>query len=236
MEAEWLDRFCKLLPSSPVVLDLGCGTGEPIAGYLVGKGCALAGIDTAPEMIAVCKTRMPREAWCVADMRALPLDRAYDGILAWDSFFHLCHDDQRRMFPVFRRHAGPGGALMFTSGPSHGAAIGSFGGEPLYHASLDPAEYRALLEENGFAVAAHAVEDPACGRHTIWLAQRSDQRTSRRQAARASRHQHEANDQNVTRTPPKPPTGAAGLRLRGLVAPGAWARNTEVVGENVPNV
>jgi len=41
MEAEWLDRFCKLLPSSPVVLDLGCGTGEPIAGYLVGKGCAL---------------------------------------------------------------------------------------------------------------------------------------------------------------------------------------------------
>jgi hypothetical protein len=42
--------------------------------------------------------------------------------------------------------------------------------------------------------------------------------------------------QKVTRMPAKPPTGAAGLRLRGLVAPGAWARNTELVGENVPNV
>jgi hypothetical protein len=43
-------------------------------------------------------------------------------------------------------------------------------------------------------------------------------------------------NQNVTRTPAKPPTGAAGLRLRELVAPGAWAMNTEPVGENVPNV
>lgn len=67
----------------------------------------------------------------------------------------------------------PGAALMFTSGPSHGEAIGTFEGEPLYHGSLDPEEYRSLLAENGFAVAAHAVEDQNCGGHTIWLARRS---------------------------------------------------------------
>ena len=60
---------------------------------------------------------------------------------------------------------------MFTSGPAHGVAIGTFEGEPLYHASLDGAEYRALLHQNGFTVMAHVTEDPACGRHTIWLAQ-----------------------------------------------------------------
>jgi hypothetical protein len=92
-------------------------------------------------------------------------------ILAWDSFFHLCHDDQRRMFPVFRAHAAPSASLMFTSGLAHGEAMGTFEGEPLYHASLDGAEYHALLDENGFAVVAHAVEDWTCGRHTIWLAQ-----------------------------------------------------------------
>jgi hypothetical protein len=72
---------------------------------------------------------------------------------------------------VFRRHAAPHAALMFTSGPAHGEAIGSFGGEPLYHASLDPSEYRSLLDQNGFHVVSHVVEDPACGGHTIWLAQ-----------------------------------------------------------------
>jgi hypothetical protein len=61
---------------------------------------------------------------------------------------------------------------MFTSGPSHGEAIGTYRGEPLYHGSLDASEYRSLLDDNGFAVVAHVVEDPTCGGHTIWLAQR----------------------------------------------------------------
>jgi hypothetical protein len=62
---------------------------------------------------------------------------------------------------------------MFTSDPRHGEAIGEFAGERLYHASLDPAEYRSLLDRNGFQVVSHVAEDPGCGGHTIWLAQRN---------------------------------------------------------------
>src|ERR1700744_4538785 len=99
---------------------------------------------------------------------ALSLGQVFDGILAWDSFFHLCHDDQRSMFRIFRAHAGPRAAFMFTSAPAYGVAMGVFAGEPLYHASLDGAEYRALLDEHGFVVVAHQVADPMCGRHTVW--------------------------------------------------------------------
>ena len=62
---------------------------------------------------------------------------------------------------------------MFTSGPAAAVAIGEFEGEPLYHASLDPEEYRALLSENGFEVLRHVAEDPSCGGATVWLAQKS---------------------------------------------------------------
>lgn len=48
-------------------------------------------------------------------MRGLALDQDFAGILAWNSLFHLSPDDQRAMFAVFERHAGPGCALMFTS-------------------------------------------------------------------------------------------------------------------------
>jgi hypothetical protein len=123
-------------------------------------------------MIDACRKRFPKQEWIVDDMRQLSLRRAFSGILAWDSFFHLGYDDQRRIFQVFRAHAAPDAALMFTSGPVHGEAIGSFGGEPLYHASLDAAEYRSLLDRNGFRVVTYVVEDPGCGGHTIWLAQR----------------------------------------------------------------
>lgn len=171
-EKAWLDRFRALIPPGGSVLDLGCGMGEPIARYLIETRYALMGMDSAPSMIALCQERFPTHAWHVADMRSLALARRFDGIIAWDSFFHLTPDDQRRMFPVFAAHAAPKAALMFTSGPAHGEAVGVYQGEKLYHASLDPAEYRTLLARNGFAVEAHIANDPDCGGHTVWLARR----------------------------------------------------------------
>jgi SAM-dependent methyltransferase len=170
-EKPWLDRFLALLPQSASVLDIGCGAAEPIARYLIERGCHVTGIDSSPALISMCKDRFPDQEWIVADMRTLSLDRRYGGILAWDSFFHLCPVDQRGMFPIFRKHARGKAALMFTSGPAHGEAIGTYKGEPLYHGSLDGAEYRSLLQDNGFEVVAHVVEDPDCGHHTVWLAQ-----------------------------------------------------------------
>jgi trans-aconitate methyltransferase len=171
-ERAWLERFRALVPAGGKILDLGCGAGEPIARYFIEAGYRVTGADSSPSMIARCKARFPDAAWIVADMRRLALREHFDGILAWDSFFHLAHQDQAAMFPVFAEHAAPGAALMFTSGTEHGVAMGNFEGEPLYHASLDPAEYRRLLAENGFSVVAQVFDDPACGGHSVWLARR----------------------------------------------------------------
>ena len=170
MEASWLDRFLALVPERAAILDIGCGTGQPIARHYSEQGHAVTGVDSAAAMIALCRERFPEGDWQVTDMRKLALGRRFGGLIAWDSFFHLTPDDQRGMFKVFANHAAPGAALMFTSGPAHGEAIGSFEGEALYHGSLAPGEYRALLAENGFSVVEHVAEDPSCGGHTIWLA------------------------------------------------------------------
>ena len=169
-EKAWLDRFLGHVQPSGTVLDMGCGMAEPIARYLIEAGFHVVGIDSSPSLIAMCRARFPDREWIVADMRRLALDRRFDGILAWDSFFHLHADDQRAMFARFAAHARPGAPLMFTSGSSEGEAIGSYCGEPLYHASLDPAAYEQLLAANGFSVRAYLANDPECGGHTVWLA------------------------------------------------------------------
>jgi predicted TPR repeat methyltransferase len=169
-EKAWLDSFLALLPADATVLDIGCGTGVPIGRHLVERGCGVTGVDASSAMIARCADGLPEQQWHVADMRTLALDRNFDGIIAWDSFFHLSQPDQRRMFPIFGRHAAAGTALMFTSGASAGERIGGYRGEPLYHASLDGDEYRGLLRDNGFGVVKHVVEDPDCGGRTVWLA------------------------------------------------------------------
>ena len=169
-EKAWLDRFLGHVRPAGVVLDIGCGMAEPIARYILESGFRVEGVDASPSLIEMCRARFPNSKWIVSDMRELNLERRFDGILAWDSFFHLCMDDQRPMFERFAAHALPGAPLMFTSGPACGEAIGSFHGEPLYHASLDPADYERLLRENGFSVLTYIAKDPQCGEHTVWLA------------------------------------------------------------------
>lgn len=115
---------------------------------------------------------LPEQPAILSDMRDLSLDREYDGLLAWDSFFHLTYDDQRAMFPLFAQHSRTRAPLMFTSGPTHGEAIGSLEGDALYHASLAPAEYLQLLDINRFDLVRHVSEDPTCGGRTVWLGQR----------------------------------------------------------------
>ena len=169
-EKEWLARFLMYVRPAGTVLDIGCGMGEPIARHLIEAGFHVVGIDSSPSLIELCRTRFPAGDWAVGDMRQLALGRRFDGLLAWDSFFHLNMANQRAMFPRFAAHALPGAPLMFTSGPVHGEAIGSCFGERLYHASLDPGEYRELLSRNGFSVLMYRADDPACGNHTVWLA------------------------------------------------------------------
>ncbi|WP_093164274.1 SAM-dependent methyltransferase [Aliiruegeria lutimaris] len=168
-ERGWLQRFVEVAPGREV-LDIGCGAGQPIATWLEGAGMRVTGVDGAAAQCALFARNLPARPVHHCDMRAMALGHRFDGLIAWDSFFHLTPDAQRGMFPVFANHARPGAALLFTSGPSASIAYGSVAGEPVYHASLAPEEYRALLNAAGFAVLDFVPEDPDCDKHTVWLA------------------------------------------------------------------
>jgi SAM-dependent methyltransferase len=173
--AGWVDkpcveRFLSLLPKPATILDLGCGGGSPVALHMVAQGFRVTGVDSSATLISLCRTRMPDQEWIVGDMRLVALERQFDGVLAWDSFFHLRHRDQATMFRIFAAHAAPAAILMFNAGFGRGETIGSYRGDPLYHASLDATEYAALLSDFGFELIEHAVHDPAKGGRIFWLA------------------------------------------------------------------
>lgn len=173
LERRWLDQFAALIPRGGTVLDLGCGSGQPIARDLIAHGFRIVGVDTSPSLIALCRRRFPDQEWLVADMRRLDLGRRFDGAVAWHSSFHLSPGDQRALFPRFGAHLSAGAPLMFTSGDDEDVRIGEWQSEPLYHASLAPDEYRMLLESNGFELVDHRPRDPDCGEATVWLARRT---------------------------------------------------------------
>lgn len=173
MEKSYLNFIQKHLPLNSKILDVGCGTGEPIAKFLINAGYIVTGIDASKRMIALCKQRFPKEKWLIADMRTLDLHEKFHAVIAWHSFFHLSHEDQRHTLKLLASYVYQNGLFIFTSGPEYGEVWSDNGGHELYHASLSTEEYKQLLIDNNFKVLVHKIRDPECGEATVWVAQKS---------------------------------------------------------------
>ena len=173
-ETVWMDRFSAALPPGGRVLDVGCGSGWPHAARLIDQGFRVTGVDSSRPLLDHAHATLPTGEWIEADMRALDLgDRLFDGVFAWWSLFHLGPEDQARVLPMLAAHVAPGGALMIAVGDRHGEALGEWRGEPLYHGSLSPGAYRALLIDAGLEPTRGPLSDRLGERGVIWLAKRA---------------------------------------------------------------
>jgi SAM-dependent methyltransferase len=83
--AEWLlDRV--LTQPGQKLLDAGCGTGGALK-IALARGARVTGTDVAPEMLEICRERVPQGEYFVADSEALPfVDGTFDAIIAQNSF------------------------------------------------------------------------------------------------------------------------------------------------------
>lgn len=169
-ERSFLDKLINIVGKGASVLDLGCGTGAPVMGYLLEQGMHVTGVDGSYRMLEIAKDNFPSAEFIQADMRELSLNRKFDAIIAWHSFFHLPAEDQPAMFGIFRDHLNKDGVLLFTSGKEHGEVWSENGGENLFHASLDKERYQSLLEEHNFRVLVYQEDDPECHAN-VWIAQ-----------------------------------------------------------------
>jgi len=170
MERPYLELLTEHLQDGATILDLGCGTGEPIMRFLLQHPFKVTGVDGSSAMIKKAQQRFPEATFILSDMRHIALDQRFDAIIAWHSFFHLPPSDQKTMFKVFAKHLKPKGWLLFTTGNEAGECFNENHGENLYHASLNAADYTQLLTAQNLQVVKHVADDPECGSATVWLA------------------------------------------------------------------
>ncbi|MBK24633.1 MAG: SAM-dependent methyltransferase [Halobacteriovorax sp.] len=171
-EEKWLNKFSELIGPSGEVLDIGCGAGEPIAKYFIEKGFSITGADFSSEMIKIARKRFPKQSWIIEDMRTLNLKREFDGLIAWNSFFHLNQEDQRKAIPLFCKLVKDEGVLMMTVGPEEGEVLGKVNNCDVYHSSLSEKEYRSIFEKMNFDIIEFMANDSECNGHSILLAKK----------------------------------------------------------------
>ncbi|MXV17217.1 class I SAM-dependent DNA methyltransferase [Hufsiella ginkgonis] len=170
MEQPYLDLVIAATGGNGTVLDLGCGTGEPMMAYLFQQGISATGVDASQRMLEIAASKFPAAEFICQDMRNLSLNRKFGAVIAWHSFFHLSQEDQPGMFRIVKKHLAPNGIFLFTSGNEAGEVWAVNGGEHIFHASLDAGKYRELLTENGYELLLHVTDDPFCGGATVWMA------------------------------------------------------------------
>jgi predicted TPR repeat methyltransferase len=145
------------------VLDVGCGTGIPIDEYMVEQGLTVEGIDVSEKLLEKAKVNVPDASFTKSDVRSFETNETYDGIVAWDSLFHLELKDQ---FPVLEKLFGllkSGGYFLFTHGGSEGEIEGSMHGNRFTYSSPGPLKIRSLFQSKGMKILSFEMEPEGNG-------------------------------------------------------------------------
>ena len=147
-----IDFTDKIKPEGKV-LDIGCGTGYPIADYLANSGFEITGIDFSKSMLnKAIELHLPKSQFLLTDFFDFNPTGLFDGIIAFDSFFHFPFEGQRLIYPKVAKWLKPGGVLLFTHGLESSEIISEMFGKTFYYSSLDKDEVKTLLESNGLEI------------------------------------------------------------------------------------
>ena len=89
-ERHYLDTLLAPLPPGSTVLDLGCGTGRPMAEQVVASGHRVIGVDQSEAMLEQARRRLPDQCWLLSPMERYVPDRNFQAAIIWDSIGAWC--------------------------------------------------------------------------------------------------------------------------------------------------
>jgi SAM-dependent methyltransferase len=185
----YVDLALEGLEPGARVLDLGCGTGQPVAEYLVEKGFRVTGVDQSEKMLEIAKQEVPEAEFIHSDMINVQLASGFGAAIAWDSIFHVERKYHSGLFQKIANALEPGGRLLLSVGGSDAASNGEefaatydaeaegftseMYGHTFFYSGYDPQVARGLLEAAGFEIEVWEIDDPSSGGHIAVIAKKS---------------------------------------------------------------
>src|SRR5690606_17620544 len=117
-ERRFLCALLQGLPQGARILDLGCGSGRPVAEHLLAAGFAVTGVDQSAALLGLARARLAHGEWIESTLERYQPQRRFAAAIAWDSLFHVPRQEH---LPIFRRigaSLAPGGRFLLTVGGS----------------------------------------------------------------------------------------------------------------------
>ncbi|KIJ44125.1 hypothetical protein M422DRAFT_47603 [Sphaerobolus stellatus SS14] len=109
------DHVSPLLPPNAMILDVGCGPGEPAASYFSNLGHRITGLDFAQSVIDIARARVPNAEFIKTDILAWKPTGEYDLVLASHCMYNFPFEQIRSLVFKYTNCAKEGGLVVVGS-------------------------------------------------------------------------------------------------------------------------
>jgi cyclopropane fatty-acyl-phospholipid synthase-like methyltransferase len=173
----WIEELLTRLDPGSRVLDVGCGSGVPVAHALAESGHQVTGVDISEVQIRRARELVPQATFINVDATTLEfLDESFDSVVSLYALIHIPLDEQQGLLGKIAGWLRPGGWFLCTTG--HTSWTGTDenwldGGAPMWWSHTDTDTYRTWLTDAGLTVESQAFVPEGSGGHTLFWSRRS---------------------------------------------------------------
>ncbi|WP_326958552.1 class I SAM-dependent methyltransferase [Amycolatopsis sp. NBC_01286] len=142
------------LPPRAKVLDLGSGTGRPVAELLAAAGHDVTGYDIAPKMVEIARAQVPAARFELGDLRELTFeDGTWDAVTTFFSLLQLTRAEQETVIGRLAAWVKPGGLVLLATVPADVDGLDIvFMGHPVRASSFTAEALAGLLRAAGLEI------------------------------------------------------------------------------------
>jgi 2-polyprenyl-3-methyl-5-hydroxy-6-metoxy-1,4-benzoquinol methylase len=152
----WLSELRERIPAGGAVLDLGCGSGLPVARDLAAVGYRVTGVDISEVQIRRARELVPQAEFVRADVTAIDFTPAsFDAVICLFVLIHLPLEDQPPLLAGIASWLRPGGLFVATTGYRAWTGVDENwlgGGVPMWWSQADAATYRSWITQAGLSI------------------------------------------------------------------------------------
>jgi len=171
---KYVDSLLGRLMPGVKILDLGCGTGQPVAQYLVRNNFRVVGVDQSANMLGIARRIVPEAELIHADMCEMNLTDEFAAAICWDSIFHVERTQHQGIFRKLSNLLEPGGWLLLSAGATgHEGFTSEMFGHEFFYSGYELEETLRLLRSVEFEIELCEEDDPSSLGHVAIIARKS---------------------------------------------------------------
>ncbi|MFI0367866.1 class I SAM-dependent methyltransferase [Actinomadura sp. 1N219] len=172
----WISELNRRIPAGGTVLDLGCGSGVPVARALAAAGHRVTGIDISDVQIRRARRLVPRADFLRADITDVTYEPAtFDAIVSFYALIHLPVAEQPPLLDRIAAWLRPGGLFVATTGHSAWTGVDDDwlgAGTSMWWSHADAATNREWITRSGLTIEREEFVPEGDTGHTLFWATR----------------------------------------------------------------